>query len=172
MMRAIDVSDIGRIHAIELSVFDKEEAYGSATIASFCKKRRGYICGDVGYILFCHCDCEDDAAQSERVLTIASLAVTPGAQGQGLGRLLMTTVMDRFPSEDLYLHVKCTNQRALSLYLSLGFRILKTIPCYYRDAEDAYYLVHEAAPTSGSNNNRVANEAIDDVCCGLELLNL
>ncbi|MGW2819771.1 N-acetyltransferase family protein [Streptomyces sp. NPDC001443] len=55
---------------------------------------------------------------------ILSLAITPGLQGQGLGRRMMSEILDRLRSEgvkEVWLTVEPGNDTAVLLYRSLGF---------------------------------------------------
>ncbi|MFJ1971243.1 N-acetyltransferase family protein [Streptomyces sp. NPDC087903] len=55
---------------------------------------------------------------------ILSLAITPGLQGRGLGRRLMSEILEHLRSEDVkevWLTVEPTNDTAVVLYRSLGF---------------------------------------------------
>ncbi|MFD7874261.1 GNAT family N-acetyltransferase [Streptomyces sp. NPDC059766] len=55
---------------------------------------------------------------------ILSLAITPGLQGQGLGRRMMSEILDHLRSEgvkEVWLTVEPGNDTAVLLYRSLGF---------------------------------------------------
>ena len=90
-----------------------------------------------------------------REIHITNLAVDPARRRRGLARLLLGSVLEDARSRTLdmvFLEVRPTNEEALKLYESLGFRVIGRRKGYYFDTgEDA--LVMEAplhaAPSSG-----------------------
>jgi [ribosomal protein S18]-alanine N-acetyltransferase len=92
----------------------------------------GYI---TGYI-------ENDTAY------VASIAVDLDYQGQGLGRLLMETVMEKFIQAGVNaigLHVREDNAAAIHLYQSLGFISIDTLPDYYEDGSNGLFMERPSA---------------------------
>ncbi len=92
--------------------------------------------GVVGYaVLWCILD------QGE----LANVAVTPRLRGKGLGRRLMSRVMEVARErgvEKLYLEVRVSNDAALELYRSLGFAEVGIRKGYYDDPkEDARIMM-------------------------------
>ncbi len=75
---------------------------------------------------------------------IISIAVLPEHRRIGIGRSLMVSAMkslkDRYNCGEVYLEVRVSNVPAINLYKSLKFRIVKKIPFYYLDGEDAYLM--------------------------------
>ena len=62
--------------------------------------------------------------EGDGVFELTKMAVTPGAQGRGLGRLLMEACIRRFEARDgtyLYLESHDSLTPALTLYESVGF---------------------------------------------------
>jgi [ribosomal protein S18]-alanine N-acetyltransferase len=84
-----------------------------------------------------------------REIHITNLAVDPARRRRGLARLLLASVFDdarRRGMELIFLEVRPTNEEALKLYESLGFRVIGRRKGYYFDTgEDA--LVMEATLT-------------------------
>ena len=69
-----------------------------------------------------------------------SLAVHPRFHGRGIARSLV----HEFLRESLAagysrarLEVSCDNRRAIDLYEGVGFRVIATLPAYYRNGDDA-----------------------------------
>jgi [ribosomal protein S18]-alanine N-acetyltransferase len=92
--------------------------------------------GIVGYaVLWCILD------QGE----LANVAITPRLRGKGLGRLLMTRVIEVARTrgvEALYLEVRVSNAPAADLYQSLGFTEVGVRKGYYDDPkEDARIMM-------------------------------
>ncbi len=71
------------------------------------------------------------------------LAVRSGRQGRGVGRRLMTELLEifrRLAVMSVILEVRATNKRAQRLYLDLGFEIFTTCKNYYPDGEGAIIM--------------------------------
>jgi len=77
-------------------------------------------------------------------LHVASVAVKPGWQGHGLGRLIVMHALQQARNErrcaTIELHVNQTNERALNLYLTTGFEVVDEIPRYYGADGDAFLM--------------------------------
>jgi ribosomal-protein-alanine N-acetyltransferase len=74
---------------------------------------------------------------------VVSIGVDPDVRGQGLGRLLMQTLMDWLYSHGakvIGLHVRADNQPAIHLYEALGFSIQGTVQNYYEDGSPALVM--------------------------------
>lgn len=75
---------------------------------------------------------------------IVSLAVRKEFRGSRIGEHLMRRAIERLREKgkkEIALEVRVSNKVAQRLYEKLGFRIVETIPSYYSDGEDAYYMV-------------------------------
>ena len=53
--------------------------------------------------------------------TIVSVAVLPGYQGQGVGTLLLSFVLDQLKGQSVGLNVRADNEPGKRLYASAGF---------------------------------------------------
>jgi [ribosomal protein S18]-alanine N-acetyltransferase len=77
-------------------------------------------------------------------IQMLNLAVHPDCRRQGLGRRLMTFLFLLAEEEGIskvFLEVRPSNQPAISLYRSLGFKTLYRRPGYYEpDEEDALVM--------------------------------
>lgn len=74
---------------------------------------------------------------------VISLAVLPEHRRHGIARTLLSNVIKNiaeYSVDEFYLEVRVTNKPAIDLYLSLGFKIIRTIRGYYRDGEDAHMM--------------------------------
>ena len=73
---------------------------------------------------------------SVRKAHLAQLAVAPDCQGRGLGRRILSRVIERLSDmgyEGLSLMVSRENHRALDLYRSMGFELVIAFPVFSRD---------------------------------------
>lgn len=71
---------------------------------------------------------------------ITNVAVEPDYQGAGLGRRLMNELMGRVKQlgvDAMTLEVRPSNQKAVSLYASLGFKSVGQRPKYYTNPVEA-----------------------------------
>jgi ribosomal protein S18 acetylase RimI-like enzyme len=73
---------------------------------------------------------------SARKAHLAQLAVAPDYQGRGLGRRILSRVIERLSDmgyDGLSLMVSRDNHRALDLYRSMGFELVIAFPVFSRD---------------------------------------
>ncbi|GAA0963370.1 ribosomal protein S18-alanine N-acetyltransferase [Frigoribacterium faeni] len=85
---------------------------------------------------------------------VQTIAVAPGARRHGLGRTLMTRLLDearRRRVREVFLEVRADNPSAQRLYASLGFEQIAVRPRYYMpDAVDAFVMRLVVPPTATS----------------------
>lgn len=74
---------------------------------------------------------------------IATLAVHPQFRRQGVGRRLLLACEARLNVARVRLTVRQSNHPAMRLYESAGYRIVDSIPGYYRDGEAAWVMEKE-----------------------------
>lgn len=75
---------------------------------------------------------------------VKDIAVHPDDQGQGIGRALLGRALDALAAQGVRsakLEVRRTNTAAIGLYREFGFEVLRTLPRYYSDGEDAFVMV-------------------------------
>lgn len=71
---------------------------------------------------------------------IATIAVDPRFQGQGIGRTLLRACEQRLNFPTVKLTVRISNQRAISLYEREGYRTVDIWSKYYNDGEDGLVM--------------------------------
>jgi ribosomal-protein-alanine N-acetyltransferase len=74
---------------------------------------------------------------------VQTLAVAPAAQGTGLGRRLLSHLVDGARErgcEQLHLEVRADNDAAIGLYRRSGFVLLRRRERYYPDFSDALVM--------------------------------
>ncbi len=92
-------------------------------------------------------------------LHIATIGVAPEWQGKGLGKLLMAWSLfwgQRLSAEEATLEVRPSNEVAISLYSSLGFRVVGRRKRYYSNEEDA--LIMTKKPLEKAEVSRIWEE--------------
>jgi ribosomal-protein-alanine N-acetyltransferase len=75
---------------------------------------------------------------------VKDLAVHPDRRGEGIGRLLLSTAIERLReggAVSVKLEVREGNDEARSLYEAFDFRALRRVPRYYDDGEDAVVML-------------------------------
>lgn len=80
---------------------------------------------------------------SMRSMRLLMLAVREDKQSKGIGSKLLDTCKDHARSRimtDLVLEVGVDNRRAIEFYGRNGFIVVSTIPEYYNDRSDAYFM--------------------------------
>lgn len=76
-------------------------------------------------------------------LEIMNVVVSPDHRREGIGRQMMTWVLDegkRRGCTEAFLEVRVSNAAAIQLYNAFGFRTINTRQKYYRDGEDGLVM--------------------------------
>jgi ribosomal protein S18 acetylase RimI-like enzyme len=84
-----------------------------------------------------------DPRPSEGIAWIATLGVHPDFRRQGIGRALLRACEQQLRLPRIRLTVRRSNEAAISLYEEEGYRIVSSIPAYYRDGEMAWVMEKE-----------------------------
>jgi [ribosomal protein S18]-alanine N-acetyltransferase len=141
-MKSIDESDLDDLYKLNQEIFKEEILYDKDYLSRFCKLKQGYIMRKndktlIGYAIFGMTYCE-----SQRIFTIVSIGVLNTYRGKGYGKMLLQTILDKYPTREISLHVRVTNKVAQKLYKSLGFEIKNIEEKYYHQLnDDAYHMV-------------------------------
>lgn len=71
-----------------------------------------------------------------------SMATSPAARGQGLGKQLLSYILLQAKplACGLRLEVKCDNEIGLALYRQLGFEVTDLVEQYYSDGSNGYRM--------------------------------
>jgi ribosomal-protein-alanine N-acetyltransferase len=137
------VSDIDTLLAIENQSFQfpwprqffQSELNQPHSITLIARRRHPTLGEIVGYIIFWFVFDE---------MHILNLAVSPRLRRQGIARGLLNEAFrlaETHTIKTVWLEVRPSNKKALSLYESLGFKLIMTRRLYYRETgEDALIL--------------------------------
>lgn len=73
--------------------------------------------------------------RNSRYWRLYSLATSAQARGRGIGKALLTTVLEhaKKQTDGIRLEVKCDNTVAIQLYRQLNFEVVGLLPAYYSD---------------------------------------
>lgn len=78
---------------------------------------------------------------------VHTIGVDPDFQGQGIGRQLLTKILDFSSGGTVFLEVRTDNEPAITLYQSVGFVNVGLRKRYYRaSGADAYTMRREPTP--------------------------
>ena len=153
-MRRATVDDLDAVMAIETSVF--------VTDAWSRDGMRQELASPDGWYLVATPESDDTLIEGYAGLQVLpgapdadvqTIAVLPHARGRGLGRTLMTQLLNearRRGVREVFLEVRADNPGAQALYLSLGFEQIAVRPRYYMpDGVDAFVMrLAVPAPTT------------------------
>jgi ribosomal protein S18 acetylase RimI-like enzyme len=81
-----------------------------------------------------------DVRKAEGIAWIATLAVLPDYQGQGIGAALLAACEAQIPFSRIRLCVRTTNMVAIRLYERSGYQRLGEWTKYYQDGESALVM--------------------------------
>lgn len=152
-LRRAGVDDLDAIMQIETSVFTTDAWTSDAMRADLASPHCYYlvalgaddppdgstIAGYAGLL----------APRGAKEGDIQTIAVAPEARRKGLGRVLMTSLMNearRRGAREIFLEVRADNPTAEALYASLGFERLGVRPGYYQPDNVDAIVMRAAVP--------------------------
>lgn len=153
VIREFERKDLNGVIAINRSCLPENyppyfflENYRNYPKAFLVAEKNGEI---VGYIM---CRVEYGFSHFSRKLVkrghIISIAVIPRERRKGIGGKLMIKAMEamknHYSVSEYFLEVRVSNFPAINLYKKLGFQIVRVIPNYYLDGENAYLMAKKA----------------------------
>jgi len=145
MMEENDIPDCLRIEA--LREFDGWSE--NAIASSLTREEAAFFCaGDEnGVYGFCGFYMSMDEAE------LVNISVHPELRGKGIGRFLLTGSMEELEKRGVktfFLEVRSSNENAIALYRSLGFREVGARRGFYRNpSEDALVMRAEGRSNEG-----------------------
>ncbi len=131
---------------IEVHAFADESAWSVeqlwAELAGVPERRRYVVAADgdrvVGYA---------GIGLGPDTADVMTVAVRPGERGRGVGRRLVTALLDEAETAGLrtvLLEVRATNAAAIALYSDLGFVTISRRPAYYGPGRDGVIMRRRA----------------------------
>jgi|Deesub1362B_J571_1020462.scaffolds.fasta_scaffold00237_15 ribosomal-protein-alanine N-acetyltransferase len=138
MVRPYRPTDFREIVSIEREAFSpKNPAYD---IFMYISNSSDFLIAEVNGKIAGFISVMDSGADAR----IMSFAVKNEYRGKGIGGILLDSIINRSIKREkmrVVLEVRISNFIAINLYKKRGFEIISTIPCYYNDGEDAYFMV-------------------------------
>jgi ribosomal protein S18 acetylase RimI-like enzyme len=117
--------------------FNTPDSYTSHEFKTFVHMHNGKIGGYVQIAPYKQP--ERVSGKHKNIDYVYSIATHPDSRGVGISHKLMNHVISR--GNEIQLHVRTGNTKAISLYKSHGFKIDHTIPSHYDDGEDAHLMI-------------------------------
>ena len=137
-VRALKWWDLDEVLAIEQEVFGPTAWSAEAFWGELARTDRYYVVAAdgtvVGYAGLWLVPPDAD---------VQTIAVAPPAQGRGLGRILLDHLIAEARARGcrrLHLEVRADDRRALALYRSAGFTVVRRRARYYPDFSDALVM--------------------------------
>ncbi len=138
-LRTIRWPDIEAVHAIETSVFEVDPWSAEQFWGELAQSTREYVVAEdagaiVGYAGAYLLPPDSD---------VQTIAVSPTAQGRGVGRLLLEELIAiamRHDCAQLLLEVRSDNESAIAMYEKFGFESISKRRDYYATGVDALIM--------------------------------
>jgi ribosomal-protein-alanine N-acetyltransferase len=139
MIRALQWWDLDEVLTIEAEVFAANAWSAETFWAELARDDRYYAVAQQGERIVGYAGLWFNPPQAD----VQTLAVAPAAQGTGLGRRLLSHLVDGARErgcEQLHLEVRADNDAAIGLYRRSGFALLRRRERYYPDFSDALVM--------------------------------
>ena len=158
--RRATIDDLDGIMALETSVFITDAWSREGMAHELASPDGWYLVAEAGAEAGADADTETGIVGYAGLLAlpgapdadVQTIAVVPGARRHGLGRTLMTAMIDearRRRVREVFLEVRADNPGAQRLYASLGFESIAVRPRYYMpDGVDAVVMRLSMATSS------------------------
>ena len=139
-------SDAARCAELENVLFDGDDPWPEAAfVRELAVAHNRYVGARVDDLLVGYAGIARLGRTPPFEYEIHTIGVDPEFQGQGIGRRMMTDLLDfAGPDGVVYLEVRTDNEPAIALYESLGFARVGLRKRYYRTGADAYTMKRDA----------------------------
>ena len=134
--------DAARCAELEKQLFDGDDPWPArAFLAELEAKHIRYVAARAGDKLVGYAGISRLGRKKPYEYEIHTVGVDPAYQGQGIGRKMMTDLLDYAADGAVFLEVRTDNEAAIALYESLGFVNVGLRRRYYRaSGADAYTM--------------------------------
>jgi ribosomal-protein-alanine N-acetyltransferase len=137
-IQTANLMDLGALRRLEKDCFEKDawpilDLFAILTWPDVIRLKaveNGEMIGFIG----------GDPRPSQAVAWIATVAVDPRYQRQGIGRRLLRACEERVSLPRVRLSVRASNHNAISLYEKEGYQMVDMWSRYYSDDEDALVM--------------------------------
>ena len=137
-IQAANLLDLGALRRLESVCFEKDawSIFDLVAVLSWSEVIRLKAVIDhemIGFVA-------GDQRTNQKAGWIATIAVDPRYQGQGIGTALLRACEAQLKFPSVRLTVRISNQRAISLYEKEGYRTVDIWSRYYNDGEDGLVM--------------------------------
>ncbi|OCL92122.1 GNAT family N-acetyltransferase [Aliarcobacter thereius] len=139
MLRYANLEDLDKLFSIENEVFTKFDSPLSLANFKYHTKKKQIILIEeekeiCAYLMFFN---------YKNTIRLYSLAVSKEHSNKGLATNLLNYSIElaKKNNKNLSLEVRVSNERAKSIYIKLGFKVIKILKKYYLDSEDAFKMI-------------------------------
>ena len=134
--------DAARCAELEKQLFDGDDPWPArAFLAELEAKHIRYVAARVEEKLVGYAGISRLGRKKPYEYEIHTIGVDPAYQGQGIGRRMMTDLLDYASDGTVFLEVRTDNEAAIALYESLGFVNVGLRRRYYRaSGADAFTM--------------------------------
>ncbi|HJE03624.1 MAG TPA: GNAT family N-acetyltransferase [Aliarcobacter thereius] len=139
MLRYANLEDLDKLFSIENEVFTKFDSPLSLANFKYHTKKKQIILIEeekeiCAYLMFFN---------YKNTIRLYSLAVSKKHSNKGLATNLLNYSIElaKKNNKNLSLEVRVSNERAKSIYIKLGFKVIKILKNYYLDSEDAFKMI-------------------------------
>lgn len=139
VIREYSIRDFNEVLEIDREVFNpRNPSFDMFVYLTYCND---FLVADIGNKIVGYVVTMDVDKTTGKIV---SIAVRKEFRRHGIGEALLREAIKRLRvrgKTKVALEVRVSNKPAQELYKKLGFKIADTIPNYYSDGEDAYYMV-------------------------------
>ena len=138
-LRAMRWPDIEAVHAIETAVFEVDPWSAEQFWGELAQPTREYVVAEDDGVIIGYAGAYLLPPDSD----VQTIAVSPTAQGRGLGRALLEeliAIAERHECTQLLLEVRSDNVSAIGMYERFGFESISRRRDYYASGVDALIM--------------------------------
>jgi ribosomal-protein-alanine N-acetyltransferase len=144
---ALRITDAARCAELEAQLFDGDDPWPApAFIGELAATHNRYVGARTEDKLVGYAGIARLGRKAPHEYEIHTIGVDPAYQGQGIGRRLLTDLLDFAAGAVVFLEVRTDNDAAIALYRSAGFVNVGLRKRYYRvSGADAYTMRRDPA---------------------------
>ena len=143
---ALTPADAQRCAELEAQLFEGDDPWPAAAFnRELASAHNHYVGARIGETLVGYAGISRLGRRPPFEYEVHTIGVDPAYQGQGIGRRLLSGLLDFADGGAVYLEVRTDNEAAIALYHSVGFTQIGLRRRYYRvSGADAYTMRREA----------------------------
>ncbi|MBS1692324.1 MAG: ribosomal protein S18-alanine N-acetyltransferase [Actinobacteria bacterium] len=146
---ALTPGDAARCAELEAQLFPGDDPWPArAFIAELAAKHNHYVAARDGQTVVGYAGIARLGRKAPYEYEIHTVGVDSAYQGRGIGRAMLTALLDHAAGGVVFLEVRTDNEAAIALYESAGFVTIGVRKRYYRvSGADAFTMRRGGAPS-------------------------